>query len=56
MNIEYCSECDTPTGHGGRGEDSIYLEFKDREIGPLCSECQEQILAKMKELEGERHE
>lgn len=39
MSLEHCSECDQETGGSGRGEDSIYIEYKDQEIGPLCKEC-----------------
>ena len=37
--LEYCCECDQPTGRAGRGEDSIYVAYPDKEIGPLCEEC-----------------
>ena len=39
--LEYCCECDQPTGNAGRGEDSIYAEamLGNDEIGPLCFEC-----------------
>lgn len=34
--LEYCCECDQPTGRAGRTEDSLFTE-DDR--GPFCSEC-----------------
>jgi hypothetical protein len=39
VTLELCSECDMPTGHAGRGEDSIYAIKDGAEIGPLCNEC-----------------
>ena len=45
--LEYCCECDNPTGRAGRGEDSIFAEFiiGGDEIGPLCWECYNKLLA-----------
>ena len=45
--LEYCCECDNPTGNAGRGEDSIYAELMvdGDEIGPLCRECYDELLA-----------
>jgi len=45
--LEYCCECDNPTGNAGRGEDSIYADFLigGDEIGPLCWECYENLVA-----------
>lgn len=40
-NLEYCVECDQPTGKAGRSEDSIYIEYPDKEVGPLCEECRD---------------
>ena len=38
--LEYCSNCDDPTGRAGRGDDSLYVTFPDGiEHGPLCEEC-----------------
>lgn len=37
--LEFCSECDQPTGNAGRIDGSIYIEYPDKEIGPLCDEC-----------------
>ena len=34
--LEYCCECGEPTGHAGRGEDSLYTE---NDQGPFCSSC-----------------
>ena len=34
--IEFCCECDEPTGNAGRYEDSNYTEDGD---GPFCWEC-----------------
>jgi len=34
--LEYCCECDQPTGNAGRGEDSNYT---DDDEGPYCNEC-----------------
>ena len=44
--LEYCCECDSPTGRAGRGEDSIYAEFMigGDEIGPLCWECYQSLI------------
>jgi len=39
MELEYCCECDQETGNAGRDEDSVYIEYDDEEIGPLCDEC-----------------
>lgn len=36
---ERCCECDEETGRAGRGEDSIFIETDDGEIGPLCETC-----------------
>jgi hypothetical protein len=40
---EHCSLCDSPTGRAGRGEDSIYIETNDGEVGPLCEVCHKSI-------------
>jgi len=48
-NFEHCSECDCETGNAGRGEDSIYIELSDKEIGPLCEDCRDMILQKEKQ-------
>ena len=44
--LEYCCECDNPTGYAGRGEDSIYAEsiIDGSEIGPLCWECYQELI------------
>lgn len=34
--LEYCCECDQPTGNAGRGEDSHYT---DDDEGPFCWGC-----------------
>lgn len=34
--LEYCRECDQPTGRAGKGEDSLYGEEDD---GPYCWDC-----------------
>ena len=34
--LEYCCECDQPTGRAGKGEDSL---FTDDDEGPYCYEC-----------------
>ena len=39
--LEHCSECGELTGGAGREEDSIYVEYLDKEIGPLCTQCLE---------------
>jgi hypothetical protein len=36
---EYCCECDQETNNAGRGEDSIYIGYPDKEVGPLCDKC-----------------
>ncbi len=33
--LEYCYNCNSPTGRAGRSEDSLYLG----DIGPLCEVC-----------------
>ena len=40
-NLEYCSECGLPTGRAGKAEDSIYIEYPDKEVGPLCESCRD---------------
>ena len=37
--LEYCCECNQPTGRAGRGEDSIYIG----DWGPLCEECRDNL-------------
>lgn len=39
--LEHCSECGELTGGAGREEDSIYVAYPDKEIGPLCTQCLE---------------
>jgi len=34
--LEYCCECNQPTGNAGKGEDSNYT---DDDEGPYCYEC-----------------
>lgn len=34
--LEYCCECDQPTGNAGKGEDSNYT---DDDEGPYCWDC-----------------
>jgi hypothetical protein len=34
--LEYCCECNLPTGAAGKGEDSLYTKEDD---GPYCWEC-----------------
>lgn len=41
MNYEYCDECGALTGRAGRHDDSIFIWYPDKEIGPLCEECRE---------------
>lgn len=36
LTLEYCCECDNPTGNAGRGEDSNYTEDGE---GPFCWDC-----------------
>ena len=36
--LEYCCECDQPTGCAGRAEDSLFTED---DAGPFCWECWE---------------
>ena len=40
QSIEYCCECDEPTGKAGKGEDSLYT---DDDNGPFCSECYDEL-------------
>ncbi len=37
--LEYCCECDQPTGCAGRGDDSLFTEDDQ---GPFCWECWEE--------------
>ena len=37
--LEYCCECDQPTGRAGRGDDSLFTEDDE---GPFCWECWEE--------------
>lgn len=41
MSIELCCECDQPTGNSGLLDDSIFIQYPDKEVGPLCQECRE---------------
>jgi hypothetical protein len=43
--LEYCCECDQPTGRAGRGDDSIYVinALTKDEVGPLCPECRDNM-------------
>ena len=34
--LEYCCKCDSPTGHAGRAENSLYTD--DGEV-PYCEDC-----------------
>lgn len=34
--LEYCCECEEPTGRAGAGEDSLYTEDDE---GPYCEGC-----------------
>jgi len=37
QDLEYCTECGSPTGKAGRGEDSLYCD--DCDLGPFCEDC-----------------
>ncbi len=39
MTEERCYQCDEPTGHAGRSDDSLFIEIASNEIGPFCSTC-----------------
>lgn len=41
MSIEFCCECEEPTGNAGADDGSIYIVYPDKEIGPLCNECRD---------------
>ncbi len=50
-SLEYCCECEQPTGRAGEGEDSLY---DDKGEGPYCEGClgnHEDELAQQKHLE-----
>lgn len=51
---EFCCLCDLPTGRAGKGEDSMYIETNNGEIGPICEAChcsiQEAVESRCKEL------
>lgn len=48
--LEYCIECEAPTGRAGVGEDSLYAENGD---GPFCEDCYALLTNEQKE---ESHE
>jgi len=37
--LEYCQECDQPTGKAGRDEDSLYCDECWEHDGPFCEQC-----------------
>ena len=37
--LEYCCECDQPTGRAGRADDSLFTEDDE---GPFCGACWEE--------------
>lgn len=37
--LEYCCDCDQPTGRAGRADDSLYVE----DDGPYCRDCYDAI-------------
>lgn len=37
--LEHCSECGELTGGAGREEDSIYVPYPDKTVGPICADC-----------------
>ena len=39
MTIELCITCGYPTGKGGECEDSIFINYPDEKVGPLCDDC-----------------
>lgn len=45
MSKERCNVCDELTGHAGSGEDSVFIDTPNGEIGPLCPECLDAIRA-----------
>ena len=47
--LEYCCECDQPTGNAGRGEDSNYTDND----GPYCDDCFVAVAPKQTESENE---
>ena len=49
MKTEHCCECDCETGNAGRNEDSIYIEFEGKEIGPLCDICADELNDKIRQ-------
>ena len=36
LTLEYCCECEQPTGRAGRSEDSLY---RNDDSGPFCENC-----------------
>lgn len=46
MSYEYCVNCNDLTGNAGRDEDSIFLIHDNKEIGPLCESCRDEIKEK----------
>ena len=39
LELEYCVECNQPTGKAGKAEDSLYRN----DDGPYCEECFEEL-------------
>lgn len=40
--VEYCCECDEPTGRAGKHDDSIYILYENEYmVGPLCESCRD---------------
>lgn len=38
-DLEYCCECDEPTGNAGKGDGSLYIAHE----GPFCDDCHSNI-------------
>lgn len=39
MKLEHCEICDEATGNAGVGDGSIFIEYPDKTVGPLCDAC-----------------
>lgn len=52
MSYEYCANCDEPTGHAGKADDSLYTGDGK---GPFCDRCY-RYEASIEQLEAENEE
>ena len=50
LPLEYCTECNDPTGRAGAGEDSLYTESGH---GPYCEVCWDNMRCNACDGDGE---